>query len=135
MPVVRKAEGINTGLGVHNPGTEDVDVNCTLMKDGDELDTVKIELMANHQDARFIDELFTEADMSDFSGSVKCEAGGRITGVALGNTRATAPEKKLFFLLASHVIHEYSNGSKNEEAEKMDKSGGISPSAGHDPRR
>ena len=56
---------------------------CSLMKDGEELETVGIVLMENHQDAKFIDQLFTESDTSDFSGTAHCEATGRVTGVAL----------------------------------------------------
>ena len=83
VPVRRRAGGVNTGLAVHNLGDNAIEVNCTLMKDGEELDTATIELEANHQDAKFLDELFTETDTSDFVGSVNCKAPVSITGVAL----------------------------------------------------
>ena len=83
VPVRRQAGGVNTGLAVHNLGVNAIGVNCTLMKDGQELETAVIELGANHQDARFLDQLFTETDTSDFLGSVSCKALSRITGVAL----------------------------------------------------
>ena len=83
VPVRRQAGGVNTGLAVHNLGVNAIEVNCTLMKDGQELETAVIELGANHQDARFLDQLFTETDTSDFLGSVSCKAPSRITGVAL----------------------------------------------------
>ena len=82
VPVRRQAGGVNTGLAVHNLGNA-IEVNCTLMKDGEELETAAIELEANHQDARFLDQLFPETDTSDFLGSVFCKAPSRITGVAL----------------------------------------------------
>ena len=44
-----------------------------------------IELGANGQDARFIEELFTATDTTDFVGSVRCTvpAGESFTGVAV----------------------------------------------------
>ena len=44
-----------------------------------------LELAANGQDARFIDELFTETDTTDFVGSVRCAVphGRLFTGVAV----------------------------------------------------
>ena len=80
VPVQRQAGGINTGLAIHNTGEVTVNVDCTLMKDGEELETVDIELEANHQISKFIDELF---DTENFMGLALCEASGPITGVAL----------------------------------------------------
>ena len=53
------------------------------MKDGAVLEEVDISLEANGQDARFIEELFTATDTSNFVGSVRCTAEGLFTGVAL----------------------------------------------------
>lgn len=49
------------------------------------LEEVEIPLEAKGQDARFIDEVFTGTDTSDFVGSVRCTAPseGRFTGVAV----------------------------------------------------
>ena len=55
------------------------------MKEGTVLEEVEIDLEANGQDARYIEEVFTRTDTSDFVGSVRCTApeGGRFTGVAV----------------------------------------------------
>ena len=82
-PVQRTEGGINTGLAIHNPGDGILRVDCTLMKDGQELESADIDLAANNQVAQFIDELFTESDTSDFLGSVSCSASSRVTAVAL----------------------------------------------------
>ena len=49
------------------------------------LEEVEIDLAANGQQARFIDQMFPRTDTSDFVGSVRCTApeGGRFTGVAV----------------------------------------------------
>ena len=49
------------------------------------LEEVEIDLEANGQDARYIEEVFTRTDTSDFVGSVRCTApeGERFTGVAV----------------------------------------------------
>ncbi len=55
------------------------------MKEGAVLEEVEIPLEANGQDARFIEEVFTRTDTSDFVGSVRCTAPGEglFTGVAV----------------------------------------------------
>ena len=83
IPVRIKAGGINTGLAIHNPGTKALRVACTLMRDGQELAAIDLDLDANNQTARFVDELFIESDTSDFLGSVRCNATSRVTAVAL----------------------------------------------------
>ena len=46
---------------------------------------MSIPLMANGQEAWFIEEVFTRTDTSDFAGSVRCDAvgEGRFSAVAL----------------------------------------------------
>ena len=60
-------------------------VSCRLMKNGAVLEEVEITLAANGQVARFIGEVFTGTDTSDFVGSVRCTAPeeGMFTGVAV----------------------------------------------------
>ena len=53
------------------------------MSGGIVLEEVEIFLGANGQEARYIEELFTGADTSDFVGSVRCMAPGLFTGVAV----------------------------------------------------
>ena len=43
-------------------------VSCQLMKDGAVLEEEEIPLEANGQDAQYIEQMFTNADMSDFVG-------------------------------------------------------------------
>ena len=87
VPVRRESEGVNTGLAVNNLGAESSTVECRLMKNGKLLETMPIDLEANGQESKFIHEIFTETDTSDFTGSVRCavpEPGeGRLTGLAL----------------------------------------------------
>ena len=62
-------------------------VSCQLMQDGAVLESVAIPLEANGQEARYIEEIFTRTDTSDFVGSVRCtapaEGEGMFTGVAV----------------------------------------------------
>ena len=85
FPARRQAGGISTAAAIHNPGAEAMAVSCRLMKAGTVLEEVEIDLAANGQDARFIEEVFPRTDTSDFVGSVRCTApeGGRFTGVAV----------------------------------------------------
>ena len=56
------------------------------MKEGIVLEEVEINLAVNGQDARFIEEVFTNTDISDFVRSVRCTAPpeeGMFTGVAV----------------------------------------------------
>ena len=83
FPARRQAGGISTAAAIHNLGAEAMAVSCRLMKEGVVLEEVDIPLAANGQDARFIEEVFTRTDTSDFAGSVRCTAPGRFTGVAV----------------------------------------------------
>ena len=85
FPARRQAGGIRTAAAIHNLGMEAVDVQCRLMKNGAVLEERAIELAANGQDARFIEELFTATDTTDFVGSVRCTVphGELFTGVAV----------------------------------------------------
>ena len=85
FPVRRREGGINTGVAVHNLGEEAMEVTCELMQGGTVLDDVGIPFAVNGQSSWFINEMFTEADTSDFVGSVRCTAPGEgmFTGVAV----------------------------------------------------
>ena len=83
FPARRQAGGISTAVAIHNPGEEAIVVRCQLMKDGAVLETVGITLNANGQEARFIEEVFTATDTSNFVGLVHCRAPGLFTGVAV----------------------------------------------------
>ena len=85
FPVRRREGGINTGVAVQNLGEEAMEVTCELMQGGTVLDDVSIPFAANGQSSWFINEMFTEADTSDFVGSVRCTAPGEgmFTGVAV----------------------------------------------------
>ena len=84
VPVRRQADGINTGVAVHNRGAAALLVRCRLMRAGAVLEETMIPLAANGQDSRFIDQVFPTADTSDFSGSVRCltPEPGRFSAVA-----------------------------------------------------
>ena len=85
FPARRKAGGINTGAAIRNLGDDPIVVSCQLMQEGTELEEKDIPLDGNGQTAKFIQELFTKTDTSDFVGSVRCTApnGKMFTGVAL----------------------------------------------------
>ena len=83
FPARRQAGGISTAVAIHNLGEEAMVVRCRLMKGGAVLEEAKIPLEANGQDARFIEEVFTRTDTSDFVGSVRCTGPDRFTGVAV----------------------------------------------------
>ena len=85
FPARRKEGGINTGAAIRNLGDDPIVVSCQLMQEGTELEEKDIPLEGNGQTAKFIQELFTKTDTSDFVGAVRCSAPdeGRFTGVAL----------------------------------------------------
>ena len=83
FPARRQAGGISTAAAIHNLGEEAMVVGCQLMQEGAVLEEVEIPLEANGQEARFIEEMFTLADMFDFVGLVRCTAPGLFTGVAV----------------------------------------------------
>ena len=83
FPARRQAGGISTAAAIHNLREEAMVVGCQLMQEGAVLEEVEIPLEANGQEARFIEEMFTLADMFDFVGLVRCTAPGLFTGVAV----------------------------------------------------
>ena len=85
FPARRQAGRINTAAAIHNLGEEAMGVSCQLMSGGVVLEEVEIHLEANGQEARYIEEVFTATDTSDFVGLVRCTApeGGMFTGVAV----------------------------------------------------
>ena len=97
FPARRKEGGINTGAAIRNLGDDPIVVSCQLMQDGTELEEKDIPLDGNGQTAKFIQELFTKTDTSDFVGSVRCTApnGEMFTGVAL----EMDPAKRIFTTL------------------------------------
>ena len=83
FPARRQAGGIRTAAALHNLGEEAITVSCRLMSGGMVLEAVEIDLEANGQEARYIEEVFTATDTSDFVGSVRCTAPGLFTGIAV----------------------------------------------------
>ena len=83
FPARRQAGGIRTAAALHNLGEEAITVSCRLISGGMVLEAVEIDLEANGQEARYIEEVFTATDTSDFVGSVRCTAPGRFTGIAV----------------------------------------------------
>ena len=85
FPVRRQEGGITTAAAIHNLGEEPMEVSCRLMQKGMVLEEAEISLAANGQEALYIEEMFTNAETSDFVGSVRCMAPGEgmFTGVAV----------------------------------------------------
>ena len=77
---VRRQEGGNTGMALRNLGESELVLTCRPV-----LEKEEIPLAANGQVARFIGEVFTGTDTSDFVGSVRCTAPGEemFTGLVL----------------------------------------------------
>ena len=74
FPARRKKGGINTGVALRNLESEAMTVTCRLMQGGEVRNNVEVELAGDGKLARFINELFPDADTSDFTGSVHCTA-------------------------------------------------------------
>ena len=83
FPARRREGGISTAAAIRNLEAEELVVSCRLMQEGEVLEEVDIELQANGQDGRFIEEMFTRTDTSDFVGLVRCTAEGEFAGVAV----------------------------------------------------
>ena len=96
FPVRRRQGGINTGVAIHNLESTEAVVGCELLREGVLLDAVSISLGPNGQTSWSIDEAFSAADTSEFSGSVRCAAvgDGQFTAIALemgSDTRVFIP--------------------------------------------
>ncbi len=83
FPARRQEGGISTAAAIRNLEAEELVVRCQLMQEGIVLEEVEIELEVNGQDGRFIEEVFTRTDTTDFVGLVRCRAEGEFTGVAV----------------------------------------------------
>ena len=85
FPARRQAGSIRTAAAIRNLEPQRALVRCRLMSQGEELEQVDIRLDGNGQNARFIEEVFTRTDTTDFVGSVRCTAAGdwMFTGVAV----------------------------------------------------
>ena len=83
FPARRQAGAISTAAAIRNLQEEELVVTCQLMQEGAVLQEVEIELQAKGQDGRFIEEVFTATDTSNFSGLVRCRAEGEFAGVAV----------------------------------------------------
>ena len=79
----RREGDLSTAAAIRNLGEEAMEVSCQLMSGGIVLEEAEIPLEANGQEARYIEELFSRTDTSDFVGSVRCTAPGLFTGVAV----------------------------------------------------
>ena len=84
FPARRQEGGISTAAAIRNlEEEEELVVSCQLMQEGIVLEEVDIELEVNGQDGRFIEEVFTRTDTTDFIGLVRCTAEGEFMGVAV----------------------------------------------------
>ena len=72
------SERISTAAAIRNLEAEELLATCRLMQDGMVLEEVDIELEVNGQNGRFIEEVFTATDTSDFGGVGALYGGGRV---------------------------------------------------------
>ena len=91
FPVRRREGGITTGVAIHNLESSPGLVRCDLLREGVLRDSASIPLEANGQTSWLIDQAFPNADTSDFTASVRCDAvgEGRFSAVALEMDPAT----------------------------------------------
>ncbi len=98
-PVRRKAGEINTGVAIHNTESQAVTLDLALRTAGGEISTAAVEhfqageeiasttieaFAANGHLAKFISELFPEADTDDFQGTLVVQVtGGKVAATAL----------------------------------------------------
>ena len=84
-PARRMTGGINTGAAIRNLMADMTTVTCRLMAGGVSMGEAVINLAGNGQNSQFINELFPNANTSNFEGTVRCIApsGSTFTGVAL----------------------------------------------------
>ena len=84
-PARRMTGGINTGAAIRNLMSDMTTVTCRLMAGGVSMGEAVINLPGNGQNSQFINELFPNANTSNFEGTVRCIApsGSTFTGVAL----------------------------------------------------
>ena len=85
FPVRRRADGVNTGVALHNLESSPGLLRCELLRGGVPLDAAMISLEADGQTSWTLDQAFPKADTSDFTGSVRCTApaGGSFSAVVL----------------------------------------------------
>ncbi len=83
FPARRQAGGISTAAAIRNLEAEELVVSCRLMQEGIVLEEEEITLEVNGQDGRYIEEVFTRTDTTDFVGLVRCTAEGEFAGVAV----------------------------------------------------
>ena len=83
IPARRQEGGINTAAAIRNSAGEPIMVNCKLRSDGVDLAEVDVPLDTNARVALFINEVFPEADTSDFVGSMVCTSEGLFAAIAL----------------------------------------------------
>jgi len=94
-PVQRQAGGLSTGLALHNPGQDPVTLQLTLRDEAGEAvpggtHTIEEFPSLGHL-AKFIEELFQEADTDDFRGTLVVEVtGGRVAASIMEFDSATA---------------------------------------------
>ena len=84
VPVRRKVGGINTGIAVHNTGEQDVALKLALRQAGQEIAASIEDLPGGGHSARFIDELFPDANTDDLRGTLLAEiSNGKVAATAL----------------------------------------------------
>ena len=83
IPARRQAGGINTAAAIRNVAGAPIVVNCRLRSGGVDLAEVDVPLEPDARVAQFINEVFPEADTSDFVGTVLCTSDGLFAGIAL----------------------------------------------------
>ena len=82
------AVNLSPAAAIWNLSESELVVTCRLMKAGGVLEETEIPLAANGQESQYIEEMFTftDADVSDFVGSVRCTVPpgeAMFTGVAV----------------------------------------------------
>ena len=114
FPVRRQEGGINSGVAIHNLESTSALVRCALMREGVLRDAVSLPLGANGQTSGLIGAAFPAADLSDLTGSVRCDAvgGGRFSAMAL----ETDPGTGIFTTLRVVPVEERTSQEQGPDA-------------------
>ena len=86
IPARRTLDGINTGVGIHNPESESISVALKLRRNGEEVAQARVQnLPPGGHVALFIDQIFPNADTDDFNGTLVAlvDDGKRVAATAL----------------------------------------------------
>ncbi len=84
-PVRRLPSGLSSGIALVNPGNDAIEVNLSLRQNGVEVDdgSSTVLVASNGRFSLFLEQLFPDADTSDFAGTVVITADGGFSAIVV----------------------------------------------------